>query len=173
MSTRSALARLVPAVVFTTGLVAASLAPAATAHAASQGATCSGERIGRVPITATTEDRSASMKGAFLHIYRNGGQVCAFTNTSLAAERYRKALMVELYACGRTAGQCRQDPDLVLLSDSSNNDPEERGSTLNRTGAATVNAGGLCIWAWGAVLFNDSRGRRFEGKARSAISCPG
>ncbi|MFI6457339.1 hypothetical protein ACIBF6_38010 [Streptosporangium amethystogenes] len=197
MSTMSALARLASTAALTMALAlagslvqapaaqAASQAPAAqaasqalTVQAASQALTvqalpCSGKRIGRIQITA--RNGSAEMKGAFLHVYRNGSRVCAFTNTSLEAERYAKFMSVSIWVCGRTVGECRDYQDHL---DGGGyhyraNTEQHVNRGFYRTNGATLIAGGQCIRAWGGVSFTGSRNRLFAGEANSAISCQG
>ncbi len=180
MSTMSAFARLATTVALTAGLaLAGSVVHAPAAQAATQAATqvatqglpCAGERIGRTEITATSG--GARMKGAFLHVYRNGSRVCAFTNTSLAAEDYAKFMSVSIWVCGRSVAECRDYQDHLDTGGYHYRVNAEshvkRGFV--RTNGATLIAGSQCIRAWGRVVFTDSSRRQFAGNANSAIFC--
>ncbi|MFF5207352.1 hypothetical protein [Streptosporangium sp. NPDC000396] len=170
----SALARLAATAALTTGLaLAGSAVHTPAAQATTQGLPCGGERIDRTQITARSG--SAAMKGAFLHVYRNGSRVCAFTNTSLAAESYAKFMSVSIWVCGRTVAECRDYQD-HLDGGGYHHRPNAENYVKRgfyRTDGATLIAGSQCIRAWGRVVFTDSSGRQFAGEANSAISCPG
>ncbi|WP_433369270.1 hypothetical protein [Streptosporangium sp. CA-115845] len=173
MSTIFALARLASTAALAAGLaLAGSVVQAPAAQATSQGLPCSGERIGRIQITARSG--SAAMKGAFLHIYRNGSRVCAFTNTSLAAERYSKFMAVSIWVCGRTVAECRGYQDHLDGGGYHYRANTESHVTRGfyRTNGATLVAGSQCVRAWGRVVFTDSRNWQFVGEENSAIHCP-
>ncbi|MGW5683085.1 hypothetical protein [Nonomuraea sp. NPDC003754] len=180
----SASARLAATVALTSGLALTGSvvhAPAAqattqattqgTTQAATQGLPCAGERIGRTEITAT--NGGARMKGAFLHVHRNGSRVCAFTNTSLAAEDYAKFMSVSIWVCGRSVAECRDYQDHLDTGGyhyrANAESHVKRGFV--RTDGATLIAGSQCIRAWGRVVFTDSSRRQFAGNANSAIYC--
>ncbi|GAB3146649.1 hypothetical protein [Microbispora hainanensis] len=142
------------------------------AHASAQQSqtSCSGRRIGHVQIMATGSRKA--MKAAYLHIYRSGSRVCAFTNTSAAAERFSKDMEVSLWACGRTADECRRAHPW------GRNDPSPQAENSvkdvhTRTKSVTILAGDRCIQAWAMVGFTDwSSGVGYMGYGYSPISCP-
>ncbi|MEU7003736.1 hypothetical protein [Nonomuraea sp. NPDC046570] len=170
MSTISFVLRTASAASLALGLFLSGSLIEAPAHASAQQAPCAGKPIGRIQITVTGSGQS--MKGAFLHVYRNGSRVCAFTNTSAVAERFSKDMEVSLWACGRTADECRR------LHPWGNNSPSPRAedtvyNASIRTKAVSILAGDRCIQAWGQVGFTDrSRGIGYMGYGYSAISCP-
>lgn len=170
MSTMSNLLRLSSIAAMAAGMVLAGALIPASAQASA--APCVGQRVGHIPITARSG--GATIKGAYLHVYRNGSRVCAFTNTTLAAERYPKTMSVAIWACGRTVAACRDYQDHLQTGGYQHlaNDNSYVGRGYYRTNGASIVAGTQCYQAWGLVKFYDSRGRWFAGEVNSPYFCP-